>query len=137
MLSFFTLENRKRNTKIVCDSIYEYIKDIPYILFIFVISHAVFTVVIAYGIIFTKIRSTFFIISFLCLIIQLTTNLYFKGCFLTKIERRMLGKKWYGFPYTQMFKNPSTKKVNIVFGTSIISMFIIAFTRIIINYKSP
>ena len=38
----------------------------------------------------------------------------------------MLGKKWYGFPYTQMFKNPSTMKVNIVFGTSILSMFMIA-----------
>ena len=38
MLSFFTLENRKRNTKIVCDNIYEFIKDIPYILFMFVIT---------------------------------------------------------------------------------------------------
>ena len=38
MLSFFTLENRKRNTKIVCDGqSMNYIKDIPYILFIFVI----------------------------------------------------------------------------------------------------
>ena len=137
MLSFFTLENRKRNTKIVCDSIYEFIKDIPYILFIFISVHAIFTIVIAYGIIFTKIQSKFFIISFLCLIIQLTTNLYFKGCFLTKIERKMLGKKWYGFPYTQMFKNPSTTKVNIVFGTSILSMFMIAIIRIIVNYKSP
>ena len=93
MLSFFTLENRKRNTNIVCDTIYESIKDIPYILYIFVISHAIFTIIIAYGIIFTKVRSAFFIISFLCLIIQLTTNLYFNGCFLTKIERKMLGKK--------------------------------------------
>ena len=137
MLSFFTLENRKRNTKKVCDGIYEFIKDIPYILFIFISVHAIFTIVIAYGIIFTKIHSKFFIISFLCLIIQITTNLYFKGCFLTKIERKMLGKKWYGFPYTQMFKNPSTVKVNVVFGTSILSMFMIAIIRIIINYKSP
>ena len=137
MLSFFTLENRKRNTNIECDTIYESIKDIPYILYIFVISHAVFTVVIAYGIIFTKIRSIFFIVSFLWLIIWIITNLYFNGCFLTKIERKMLGKNWYGFPYTYIFKEPSTTKVNIIFGISIISIFMIAIIRIITNYKSP
>lgn len=42
----------------------------------------------------------------LFLLVQLTLNLYDKGCFLMKLERKYIGKGWYGF-YTCL--NPFIK----------------------------
>jgi len=137
MLSFFTLENRKRNTKLVCSKIYEEIKDIPYIFTYFVIGHVIFSIVFGFGIIFAKVDSLFFFLSLMVLYVQILTNLYFNGCFLTKIERQIIGKSWYGFPYTQIYKHPTTFKVNTTMWFNIILMLLISSLKIYYFYTSP
>ena len=135
-ITWITLENRKKNTKLVCDNIHELIKDIPYIFTIFVICHAVLIIIIINGLLFKKVGSIYFAISLTMLLVQIITNLYFNGCILTKIERKMVGKWWYGFPYTQLLKNPTPFKVNSIMWGVMSSLLFFSLFKIN-HYMSP
>ena len=61
-----------------------------------------------------------FIVGNVMLFIQVVTNEYFRGCILTKVERREVGTGWYGVPYNNIFDltgiTPKTEKVNVMYG---------------------
>ena len=134
MLSFFTLENRKKNTELFCSKIYEEIKDIPNIFTYLLVGHYFFAIVFGLGIIIGKLDSFFFFLSVIVLWCQLILNFYFHGCIITKIERKWYGKSWYGFPYSQLYKNPTPFKVNSTALLSIILMLLISALRIYYFY---
>lgn len=86
------------------------IKDIDYILSNFTINnrekfyllsfyHYVFLFVIMFFNIGFSKNFYIFIVSYVCLLIQIWINFIDNGCYLMKLERKYIGKWWFG-PYT-------------------------------------
>jgi hypothetical protein len=69
-----------------------------------------------YVIIFFSRNIYLLILSICILYIQLLLNIYDNGCFLMKLERKYVGKHWYGF-YTPLVKifNLESSHVNWLF----------------------
>ena len=130
MLSFLTLENRIKNTEFISTNIYEMIKNIPNIFIYFTFCHYILAIIYALGIIFSNGNSYIFYLSLVILFVTIITNFYFNGCILTKIERKLSNNDWYGFPYTQIFKEPNTFKTNLTFFSGISGLLLFAIVKI-------
>jgi hypothetical protein len=66
---------------------------------ILIFIHYIVLFFLMYYVLFFSKNIYFFIVSYILLIIQITINLYDDGCFIMKLERKYIGKWWYG-PYT-------------------------------------
>jgi hypothetical protein len=78
-----------------------------------------------------------FLIAFCALIIQVLLNLHDNGCFIMKLERKYIGKWWYG-PYT-IFNLLDNQMINefscsIIFKLLSSISFILGLTRLY-NYR--
>lgn len=89
-----------------------------------------------YSIIFSN-NFKLFLIAFIVLIFQVLLNFYDNGCFIMKLERKYIGKWWYG-PYT-IFNLLDSQMINeyscsIIFKFLSLMSFILGLTRLY-NYK--
>ena len=103
--------------------------------FIVFLLHLMFQIISAYFLFFYPISNTFYFI-LLAWIIILLSNIYFRGCILTKLERYLWNtKKWFGpsFICCDLNKWSDTKIQN----TNICKLIIITtiiFVRILFKY---
>ena len=125
--------DRKQHTNFIVDTLYNTLK--IYLMWC-IQSYVVISFVSLYALIIfsSSPKTMLFKISVIIIIMQIISNIYFNGCFLTKLERKFLGKEWFGFPFTFIFKNPTKLKVNSLYAMGIFVIFSSALYKI---YMSP
>ena len=126
--------DRKQHTNFIVDTLYNTLKNIPNVVYSIICGHFFFVSLYALIIFSCSPKTILFKISVIIIIMQIISNIYFNGCFLTKLERKFLGKEWFGFPFTFIFKNPTKLKVNSLYAMGIFVIFSSALYKI---YMSP
>ncbi len=103
--------------------------------FIVFILHLIFQIISLYILLFTPISYTFYIVIALWSIILLS-NFYFRGCFLTKLERHLWNTKtWFGPYYICYDLQPSsTNTIKNIYICQIIFVVTIIFLRVLFKY---
>lgn len=86
--------------------------------------HYIFLTIFYFYILFTK-NKTYLITLLFLFLTQLIFNIFDKGCFLMKLERKYIGKDWYGI-YSLFLKNVSVEFCNYIYIIlNIIGIFLI------------
>ena len=103
--------------------------------FIVFLFHLLFQFISIYILFFYPISNTFYFI-LLAWIIILLSNLYFRGCILTKLERYLWNtKKWFGPAFICYDLNEwSDTKIKNVIICQLILIITIIFVRILFKY---
>lgn len=98
----FSLENRKKNTKYIIDTVSEYMLTLTgkennkVAALIFLLIHINAVSCILYNLIVSDVTILFYFLTFLWMII-ISSNYYFHGCILARIERELLqDENWVG-----------------------------------------
>jgi hypothetical protein len=86
-----------------------------------------------YIILLTTTDKHIFILSFIVVIIQIFLNYVDRGCILMKLERKYIGKDWYG-PYG-IIPNISKNNIQNIFSLAMIFLIISAGYRGYILFK--
>lgn len=104
MDNFFSLDNRKKNTKIICNNIILFLNNITnnitnnkrYTFLILILIHYFIVLIPFYFVIFSKIDYKFYI-SIILVFLIFILHFYFNGCIFIRVERKLLNdKNWYG-----------------------------------------
>ncbi len=103
--------------------------------FIIFLFHLLFQIVSIYFLFFYPISNTFYFVLFIWILV-LISNLYFRGCILTKLERYLWNtNSWFG-PYYMYFNLDkwSNNKIKNMYICQIITLITILFVRILFKY---
>lgn len=103
--------------------------------FIVFLFHLLFQIVSIYFLFFYQISITFYVVFFIWIII-LASNIYFRGCILTKLERYLWNThSWFGpyYMYCDLDKL-SDNKIKNIYICQIITLITILFVRILFKY---
>lgn len=87
--------------------------------------HYVFLVALYVWFVMTKNKVVFYVL-FILLIIQLILNIVDDGCFLMKLERKYVGKEWYGGYHILEYLNVDINKKTVRDGYIIVMIMTLA-----------
>jgi hypothetical protein len=100
--NFFALENRKKNTKYIINTVSEYMLSLTgkennkFAASIFLLIHINTVSIILYNLFVSDVNILFYFLTFVWIII-ISSNYYFHGCILARIERELLqDETWVG-----------------------------------------
>ena len=137
--SFFSLESRKKNTKYIIDTISESLfkitgkKNTDDAAKLLIFLHMNVMAFMLYNLIVSDVSILFYFLTFVWIII-ISSNYYFHGCILARIERELLQDETWAGPINvvlypiHLFYKPNTQILNDYikyFWTAPISAFII------------
>ena len=103
--------------------------------FIVFIIHLLFQFISTYFLFFYPISNTFYFVLLLWALVLLS-NIYFRGCILTKLERHLWNtKKWFGPYYICCGRNDwADNKIKNIYVCQVIILITILFARILFRY---
>jgi hypothetical protein len=137
--NFFSLENRKTNTKYIIDTISEWMLTLTgkennkVAASIFILFHMNIVSILLYNLFVNDVTIFFYFLTF-CWIILISSNYYFRGCILARIERELLQDETWAGPINitlypiHLFYRPNKQILNDYikyFWAAPISTFII------------
>jgi hypothetical protein len=139
----FSLNQRKKHTNIIIkttkESLYKLTKNNKLSGFLLVIIHWLLVGIPLIYILFGKVNTLYYILSFLVYLVC-ALHLYFKGCILTRIERKLFETtEWWG-PWIVLFKpleyfgiRMSNNLANKIINYGILFLTIVIIYKIIDN----
>ena len=137
--NFFALENRKKNTKYIIDTVSEWMLTLTgkennkVAASIFLLFHMNSVSFILYNLLVSDVSILFYFFTFIWMII-ISSNYYFHGCILARIERELLQDETWAGPISislypiHLFYKPNKQILNDYikyFWAAPISLFII------------